>query len=179
MIHKYLPSLAAFAAGLITSALTCATFLWVISGLLAPIPTRIVQVVFVTALAALLLRDLGVVRFQLPENHWQVPQSVLGKSGLQPAFRFGAELGTGFRTYVPASVPYMLALAILLLPVPWGSVAAASIGFALGRAITPAVRMFSGAVSAWDGLLERRLPVLTASGAVVAALLTVRLTFSS
>lgn len=160
-------------------AFASAALLWVIGGLSEPIPTSVVRIVLVSAVATLLLRDLGVVRFWLPENHRQVPQSVLGKPGLRPALLFGAELGTGFRTYVPTTPPYMLALAILLLPVSWGAVTAASLGFAAGRATTAALRMASGDVSAWDEMLERRLPVLTVSGAVVAALLAWGLAFTS
>jgi hypothetical protein len=144
-------------------------FLWVVGGLASPLPISAVRVVLIVAVIALILRDLGVVRFRLPQNHWQVPQSVLSKPGLQPALRFGAELGAGFRTYIPTASPYMLALALVLLPVPWGAAAGAASGFALGRAATPTVRLFSGDVSAWDKALEWRLPVLTGTAGVMSA----------
>jgi hypothetical protein len=96
---------------------------------------------------------------------------VLRRPGLQPAFQFGAELGSGVRTYVPSASPYVLALAILLVPAPMVGALAAACGFALGRAAMPATRLLSTDVGAWDGLLGRRLSWLVAGAAVLTALL--------
>jgi hypothetical protein len=169
--RAYLWPLAAFTAGLTVGALLTATLLWVASGLLAPLPGAWSRGLLVGGVTLLLLRDLGLVRFWLPENHRQVPQSVVRRPGLRPAFQFGAELGSGVRTYVPSASPYLLALAILLLPAPMVGALAAAGGFALGRAAMPATRLLSTDVGAWDGLLGRRLSWLVAGAAVLTALL--------
>jgi hypothetical protein len=161
--------------GLIGGALPVAMLVWLAGGLLTPVPLNVQRLVLAVLVFALLLRDFGVVRFWLPETHRQVPQSVLGKPGLLPAIRFGAELGTGFRTYVPSTPPYMLALALLLLPVSWGAVAGAALGFAAGRAATPTVRMFSGNVRRWDERLQQRLRLVVVGCACMAALLVAAL----
>ena len=75
------------------------------------------------------------------------------------------------RTYVPSASPYVLALAILLLPAPMTGVLAAACGFALGRAAMPATRLLSNDVGASDGLLGRRLSwLVTGAAAMTAAL---------
>jgi hypothetical protein len=117
-----------------------------------------------------LLRELGVVPIRLPQNTRQVPQDVLQRHLLRGAWQFGFELGTGVRTYVSATAPYVLAAAVLLaggLP----AAALAGLGFGAGRAATPLLRVASGAVAEWDARLPGRIRAitLTASAAVIAA----------
>lgn len=139
------------------------------SGLLTGVPPAAAKAVLACCILLLLLRELKVVSFPLVENHRQVPQSVLMLPGHLPTFRFGLELGTGVRTYVPAVAPYMVAAAILLLSVPWTVAWVAGAGFALGRAATPVLRLMSVDVAGWDGLLARRLRWLTPCSAGLAA----------
>jgi len=163
--------LPAFAAGLFAGALLTAALLWLLSGLTSPLPPVAARILLVAALALLALRDLEVVRFWLPENHRQIPQSVLRKPGAIPALQFGFELGTGVRTYAPAAAPYMVAVAVILLHPAWWSVVAVAAGFAAGRAMMPATRLLSGDPEAWDELLAKGIRRLTVATAVVTAAL--------
>ncbi|HWM06420.1 MAG TPA: hypothetical protein VNP92_29110, partial [Actinophytocola sp.] len=78
-------------------------------------------------------------------------------------------LGTGVRTYLPATVPYVVATALLLsTPDPLVALATGA-GFGLGRALTPLTRFLSRAGDDWDSSLATRLPVITVGGGVVVA----------
>ncbi|MCX5457825.1 hypothetical protein AB0391_17580 [Streptomyces albidoflavus] len=128
------------------------------------------------AIAAALLgvaRDAGLVTLRLPQNARQVPQDVLQRDLVRGALQFGFELGTGVRTYVSASLPYVAALAVLLAN-DVGTALLTGLGFALGRAVTPALRYASRAGEEWDDRLQDRLPLLAVGGgAVLAAALVV------
>jgi hypothetical protein len=118
-----------------------------------------------------LLRETGAVIIPLPQNARQVPQDVLRHRPSRGALQFGFELGTGGRTYVSASAPYVLAVAVLLGGQRLLVAALAGIGFGAGRAATPLVRRASGAVEGWDADLRGRLRIITVAGcaALVAA----------
>ena len=62
-----------------------------------------------------LVRDLGVVRFWMPENRRQVRQTVLRLRPVVGDLMFGFELGTGARTFVPATAPYLVALSVIVV----------------------------------------------------------------
>jgi hypothetical protein len=111
------------------------------------------------------LRELGAVRIRLPQNSRQVPQAVLQRDVLRGSFQFGFELGTGVRTFVSASAPYVLAAAVLLAGQPLVGVLA-GLGFGAGRALTPLLRRASGAEAGWDAALRARLRVLTGTASV-------------
>lgn len=87
----------------------------------------------------LVLRDLDMVELPLPQNRRQVPQSVFYRGIAHASARFGFELGTGVRTYVPTSAPYALASAIVLLDLGTGLATLAGLGFGLGRGMTLAM----------------------------------------
>ena len=53
---------------------------------------------------------------------------------MEGAFRFGFELGTGVRTYIPSTAPYILLLVIVATNPPLGLALAAGLGFGVGRA---------------------------------------------
>jgi hypothetical protein len=69
----------------------------------------------------------------LPQNGRQVPAWV---TETHPAgfVIFGAEMGTGMRTFSPTVLPHVLAFAVLAAADPLAAVAAA-LGFATGRAL--------------------------------------------
>lgn len=163
--------LGVFAAGLVAGAVLSATVLWLLSGLTAPLPQPVRYAVVLVAAGVAVLRDLGVVRVPLPQNAWQVPQHVLQHGGMRGPLRFGVELGTGVRTYVSASLPYVLAVALLTAGA--GPVAAVltGVGFGLGRAATPTLRALSPDPAAWDERLRvrsRPLTVVTSLGGATA-----------
>lgn len=106
--------LAVFTLGLLLGGSLSATVIWLLSGLAAPLPAsaRTAAILGVAALGA--AREFGLVRIPLPQNARQIPQEVLQIRLLRGSLQFGFELGTGVRTYVSASSPYVLALGLLL-----------------------------------------------------------------
>ncbi len=98
-----------------------------------PIPEFGRQAVVVGVAAILLLREIGVFRFPIPQNARLVPQFVT-RVPFWGALQFGAEMGTGMRTYSPTGLPHIVAVAVLLLA-SWPEAVLAGGGFALGRAV--------------------------------------------
>lgn len=107
--------------------------------------------------ALVVLRDLKLVAFPLPQNSRQVPRDVFHNGIVRAALRFGFELGTGVRTYLSAGAPYVLALALLLADGELLEAVAAGLGFGLGRAAMPLSRSLSEDAENWDRLAEQRL----------------------
>ncbi|MEH1016399.1 hypothetical protein V6U90_25255 [Micromonospora sp. CPCC 206060] len=114
-----------------------------------------------------LLRELGLVPIRLPQNARQVPQDVLQRSLPRGALQFGFELGTGVRTYVSASAPYVLAVALLLGGQRLHVAMLAGVGFGAGRALTPLARRAAGTGDRWDADLRVRLRTITVTAGVV------------
>jgi hypothetical protein len=151
--------------GLLGGGLLSALALGLVSGIFAPVPAAWRHAAIVAVALLGLLREVGVVPIRLPQNTRQVPQDVL-RSLVRGALQFGFELGTGVRTYVSATAPYVLAVAVLLggqrLPVA----ILAGLGFGAGRAATPLLRLASGAAADWDRRLGTRLRVITVAAGV-------------
>lgn len=85
------------------------------------------------AAIALLARELGLLRFPLPQNARQVPQFVT-RVPFWGSLQFGAEMGTGMRTYSPTGLPHLVATAVFLLAsLPHALIA--GVGFAVGRTL--------------------------------------------
>jgi hypothetical protein len=140
----------AFSAGLLLGGLLTASLLWLLSGLGQAIAESWRTSILIATAALALLRDLDVLRFPLPQPLRQVPRFIFEKGLLSAAFQFGLELGTGVRTYITSSIPYVLALAIVLLPLPYLVAACVGLGFGLGRAVVPLLRLASGNGEAWS-----------------------------
>jgi hypothetical protein len=153
-----------FVLGLFAGALLSAAALLVVSGLLAPAPTGWRRTATVAVAFLGLLREAGIVRIPLPQNSRQVPLDVLQRGLVRGALQFGFELGTGVRTFVSASAPYVLACTVLLDGRPLTALLA-GLGFGAGRAATPLVRLASGTAE-WDVLLRERLRGITLGAAV-------------
>lgn len=170
-MHRQAAVLGVLTAGLFLGGLLSAAVLWTVSGLFSPLPESVRHGALLVAALLCLLRDNGIVRFRLPQNARQIPPDVLQRHLLRGTLQFGFELGTGVRTYVTASAPYAVALAVLL----YGGLDVALLtgaGFALGRALTPVTRRLSGDVTAWDTRLAARGKALkiTTAGAVLLVL---------
>lgn len=156
--------------GLIAGGLLSGSVLWLLSGLSAPLPVpwRYAGIVAVAVLG--LLREVGLVPIRLPQNARQVPQDVLQRSLRRGALQFGFEMGTGVRTYVSASAPYVLAVAVLLGGQRPHVAMLAGIGFGVGRAMTPLARRAAGTGDRWDADLRVRIRTITVTaGAVLVA----------
>jgi hypothetical protein len=156
----------------VLGALVSALVVFVVSGLVTPVPETVRYGIVLVFAAAGVLRDAGVVRFPLPQNARQIPQDVLTRDVARGSLRFGFEMGTGVRTYVSATVPYVLVAALLLTAPSLGTAVAAGAGFGLGRALTAVARHASHDGETWDAVLHRHLRTIKLVGglAVAAAL---------
>lgn len=99
----------------------------------APIPQIGREAVVAIVATTLALREIGVFTFPIPQNARLVPQFVT-RVPFWGALQFGAEMGTGMRTYSPTGLPHVVAVAVLLLA-SWPEAALAGVGFAIGRAV--------------------------------------------
>lgn len=106
---------------------------------------------------AALLRDLGLISYPVPQSARQVPRTVFERGVLPAALQFGFELGTGARTYVTATTPYIVGAAIILHFANLSAAVAAGLGFGAGRALMPSIRAMSGAEESWDLRLRNRI----------------------
>jgi len=132
--------LGAFAAAATLGGLTTAIGLWLLSGLSSPLPPPAQWALFAGAVVALILRDRGTLSFPLPQAARQIPREVFDRHPLSSASQFGFAIGTGVRTYLVSPVPYVPALAILLLGPPLIGAMALGLGFGLSRGLVPAAR---------------------------------------
>ena len=137
--------------------------------------------VMVAGLAALfcvaLARDLGLVGLWLPENRRQVRQTVLRLRPVVGDVMFGFELGTGTRTYIPATAPYLAAVAVVVAADGTAPGLVVGAGFGLGRGLVVVDRMLHRNRHRWDRTVKRYgkvLPVvgLVATVSLLLALLT-------
>ena len=125
---------AGFVAGLFIGGVATATALVVLGSLVrAPIPAAARPWLVGVAAVILLAREIGLLRFKVPQNARQVPQFVT-RVPFWGALQFGTEMGTGMRTYSPTGLPHVVALGLLLLA-GWPDALLAGLGFAAGRAL--------------------------------------------
>jgi hypothetical protein len=153
----------------VLGALVSAFVLYVVSGLATPAPDTVRYGLVVAFAGVGVLRDAAVVRFPLPQNARQVPQAVLTRDVATGSLRFGFEMGTGVRTYVSATVPYVLVAALLLTARDLGTAVAAGAGFGLGRALTPVARHASRDGETWDAVLHAHLSTIKVAGGLAVA----------
>ena len=135
----------AYAAGTIGGALVTTLALWTLSGFAAPLPPAARFALLAAGIACVWMIKAGPLApfISLPEARRQIPASIFHGSLVRGAFRFGFELGTGVRTYVPAVAPYALALVLVLGRPALGIAILAALGFGLGRAIPLAVHLLA------------------------------------
>ncbi|MFC5289624.1 hypothetical protein ACFPM7_21445 [Actinokineospora guangxiensis] len=152
--------------------------LFVLSGLLTPVPPPVRYGVVVALAVAGVLRDAQVVSFPLPQNARQVPQEVLTGQVARGSLQFGFEMGTGVRTYVSSTVPYVLVAALLLTAPGLLTALAAGLGFGAGRSLMPVSRYLSRDGELWDAELHAHLPAIKLTAGVAVALALTLLMFS-
>jgi hypothetical protein len=167
-----------FGAGLLLGALLVGFVAGALGALpqaLLPAPVR--YTVFGLVLVPVLVREVGLVRFPVPQNARLVPEDVqhLRRWG---ALQFGFEMGTGMRTYSPSALPHLVLAAVLLVvPLPAAFLLAA--GFALGRLAMPLLSNLWSDDGSWTLLWARSEPLvrpllaLTCAGSLAAAMLAV------
>jgi hypothetical protein len=125
---------AGFLFGLFLGGAATALALTVLGSLFRiPVPGALRPWLVGLVAAALLARELGLLRFPVPQNARQVPQFVT-RVPFWGALQFGTEMGTGMRTYSPTGLPHIVVLALLLLA-GWPDALAVGLGFAAGRAL--------------------------------------------
>ncbi|MFC4118920.1 hypothetical protein [Nonomuraea zeae] len=118
--------------GFLAGGLATAGLAMLAGGLVAwaPLPIRM------AAVSAILLmlgaRELGRWRIRLPQRSRLIPSERLELPFPWGSFAFAAELGLGWRTVVPTSLPYGLVVFVALHPT-WQVALAAGLGWAAGR----------------------------------------------
>lgn len=143
-----------YSAGLMIGASSTAVAIWVASGLASPIPSGVAVTAIFTCVVAALLRDTGLIRLPLPERKRLVPEHVLRRGWLRASLQFGFEMGTGLRTYIPASSPYVVAIALVVLGPGLVATLATAIGFGIGRATVPWLRLAARNQDRWDTSID-------------------------
>ena len=158
--------LAVFTLGLLLGGTLSAAVIWLLSGLSAPLPpwARTSAILAVAALGA--AREFGLLRLPLPQNARQIPPEVLQSHLRRGTLQFGFELGTGVRTYVPATAPYVLALALLLAHEDLPLTLLAGAAFGLGRALSAALT-YLARDDHRDTAVAARMPITKTATAVV------------
>ncbi|MFB4314823.1 hypothetical protein [Actinomadura sp. 21ATH] len=157
--------LAVFILGLLLGGTLSAAAVWLLSGLAAPVPAP-VRAGAVPAVAVLgAAREFGLLAVPLPQNARQIPQEVLRFRMRRGSLQFGFELGTGVRTYVSASAPYVLALGLLLSRLPLLPTLLAGAAFGAGRALSAALT-YAARDPGRDARVGARLPWITRTTAL-------------
>lgn len=161
--------MAALGAGLLAGGVTTATVLWLASGLVEPTPEVGAQAIVVGIGILAVGDDIGMWRLPRPQTSRQIPRDVFYAPETAAAVRFGFELGTGVRTFLTATSPYVLAVAVLLVGESLLSAVLAGAAFGLGRFLMPLCRALSSDGERWDDLLARRLRVIVVVSSLVSA----------
>ncbi|MDQ3404716.1 MAG: hypothetical protein M3548_15210 [Actinomycetota bacterium] len=169
-VWRGVPALA-FRVGLLIGGVISAAVLLVAGSLLrVPLPEPVRWALIGMVLIAVLLKEMGVLRFTLPENRRLVPESVFRLGRLVGPLQFGVEMGTGARTYLPSGLPYVAAVSVLLTA-PISGALLVGIGFGLGRALMTTANLRYP--DDWDAQWTRyssRLAIMLGSAFVVSLL---------
>ncbi|SDR04724.1 hypothetical protein [Thermostaphylospora chromogena] len=150
---------AGFIAGLLLGAVPAALAFVVVGSVARTVlPAPACQALTGLAAVVLLARELGLLAFPVPQNARLVPQLV-AFTPVWGAVRFGAEMGTGMRTYSPTGLPHLVAVALFLLA-SWPEALWAGAGFALGRTLPPLVLLPARDRRRADRALDSAVPAL-------------------
>lgn len=155
--------LAVFTFGLLLGGTLSAAVIWLLSGLSAPLPPWARTSAILTVAALGTARELGLLHLPLPQNARQIPPEVLQSHLRRGTLQFGFELGTGVRTYVSATAPYVLALALLLAHVGLPLTLLTGTAFALGRALSAALTYLARDARRDTAMTTRMPPIKTAT----------------
>lgn len=140
--------------------------LWIVGSAVFGWVPRLVSLSLLAGVVLLCVaHDLRWIRIRLPQNRRQVPESVFSKGRVLGSLQFGFEMGTGMRTFVTATSPYIAAFAVLALVPALYDALAVGFGFALGRATVPWSWMYFS--SKWQDGFVSRARRLKAAGMLV------------
>ena len=155
----------AYALGTTIGALATSLVVWVLSGFTEPLGEGLRAVLLIAGAVFFLLCKHGPLAgvVNLPESRRQIPAEVFGGSLLRGAYRFGLELGTGVRTYVPSPAPYILLLTVFLGRLTLADAILVGLGFGVGRAVPLMVQLFAASQ------VRKANPFLRRSGTAVSA----------
>ncbi|TDC58394.1 hypothetical protein E1281_01770 [Actinomadura sp. KC345] len=159
--------LAVFTLGLLLGGTLVAAVVWLLSGLAAPLPPPVRTSAILTVAALGVARESGLIRIPLPQNARQIPPEVLQTRLRRGSLQFGFELGTGVRTYVSSTSPYVLALALLLSVPALSAALLTGAAFGAGRALS-AVLAYLARDDHRDAVLAARVPHLKSAAALTA-----------
>ncbi len=137
-----------------------------------PILAGVLAVLILSVLAA--LRDLNIIKFWLPENQRQVRSTVRLLPSSVGAAMFGVELGSGVRTYVSGTAPYIAILAVGLLAETFASAILSAGSFGLARGLVSVDRLLHTDTERWDKVVQtskRHLPIIALPPTVIFACL--------
>lgn len=162
----------AFLIGTSSGALLTVLTAWIMSGFFAPLsgPMRITLLCLGALLVWLIKEGPLAGRVSLPENRRQIPAEILEGGRPPGALRFGFELGTGVRTYVPSPAPYLALLLILFGQLVLATALAIALGFGIGRALPLMIQVVA---PDRDALTRRFLQNKGRFGPAVASILIV------
>jgi hypothetical protein len=149
-----------YTAGAVLGALAAVVVLWTLSMLVAPVPSSIRRAIVLVLAVVSLLRDIGPLRFRLPERRSLIPQAVVTKGFPRSHLQFGFEMGTGVRTFLPTSGAHLLAASAVLLRPDVSGLLAVAVGFGVVRAMP----LWLGELRGWD---ERQRWLARAIGSTV------------
>lgn len=144
-----------------------------VGSLIRPVVPEVAGSVVVVALALFVLAgEARLHPWTLPHRRAQVPQTVIGEGSDAGALRFGFEMGTGVRTHMPSSLPYVPLAAVTLLA-GWPAAVVTGAGFGLGRAGMALGRYHARDPDWWDGQWRRHGRAVRLALALAAVALTV------
>jgi len=139
-----------FCGGLVLGALATAMGLLLVGSLVRlAFPVAIWRWVLGLIVAVLILREMGLVRFWLPQNRRLVPEHVNRHGKVFGPLQFGFEMGTSLRTYTPSALPHAAAITLTLLAGPLAAVAV-GFGFGLGRSAMTLGNLHFSHDNSWD-----------------------------
>lgn len=144
-----------------------------LGSLVRPVVPTVAGELVVIALALFVVAgEVGLHRWTLPHRRAQVPRGVIDEGADAGALRFGFEMGTGMRTHMPSSLPYVPLVAVALLA-SWHTAVATGVGFGLGRAGMALGRYHARDPDRWDDQWRRHGRHARLALALLAVALTV------
>jgi hypothetical protein len=166
MLARWRPILL-FSCGLVGGGIAAATALWVLHGLVGGSHPRVAVPALGLGSVAVVLRDFGWVSWKLPQRAQQVPQRVPRRGAVLGPLQFGFEMGTGVRTHLTSTLPYLVALTLLLAADSFAIFLLVGVGFGIGRAFFPVLRARSANTDRWDEHVLKRYPWIRRACAVM------------